>query len=72
MESMFRRLGRFVDKMERQGQFSATGLEKTLFLKTYARLSGTDLTQRLAGSARRAGVRYRVGWFIESLFYGKH
>jgi 3-deoxy-D-manno-octulosonic acid kinase len=71
MESMFRRLGRFVDKMEREGQFSATGLEKALFLRTYARLSGTDLTQRLARSTRRAGLRHRVGWFIESLLYGK-
>jgi 3-deoxy-D-manno-octulosonic acid kinase len=71
MESMLRRLGRFVDKMERQGRFSATELEKALFLRTYARLSGMDLTRGLARSVKRAGLRHRVGWFVESLFYGK-
>jgi hypothetical protein len=66
---MFGRLGRFVDKMDRQGRFSATGLEKALFLRTYARLSGVDLTKSLADSATRTGVRHRIGWFIESLLY---
>jgi len=68
-ESMFRRLSRFADKMERQDRFSATRLEKTLFLRTYARLSGVDLTKSLARSATRAALRHRIGWFIESLLY---
>jgi len=69
VESMFRRLGRFVDKMERQGRFSATRLEKALFLRTYARLSGVDLTKSLADPATRASFRHHIGWFIESLLY---
>jgi 3-deoxy-D-manno-octulosonic acid kinase len=68
-ESMFRRLGRFVDKMERQRRFSATRLEKALFLRTYARLSGVDLAKSLADSATRVALRHRIGWFIESLLY---
>jgi tRNA A-37 threonylcarbamoyl transferase component Bud32 len=70
MKSMFLRLGRFVDKMERQGRFSVSVLEKALFLRSYARLSGEDLTHELAESARRASFRHRIGWFIESLLYG--
>jgi tRNA A-37 threonylcarbamoyl transferase component Bud32 len=68
---MFRRLGRFVDKMERRGDLSITGVEKALFLRTYARLSGYDPTGEMARSARRDRLRYRVGWLVESLLYGK-
>lgn len=68
---MLKRLGRFVDKMERQGQLSATPLERALFLKAYARLSDYDPTPELRGSADRDALRHRIGWLMESLLYGK-
>ena len=69
--SMFRRLGRFVEKMEKQGQLRATTLEKALFLRTYARLSGMDMTEELAKPFFGAGAVKRIGWFVESALYGK-
>jgi 3-deoxy-D-manno-octulosonic acid kinase len=69
--AMFRRLARFVDKMERQGQLAATVLEKALFLRVYCRLSGRNLTASMTASAKRRATPNRIGWFIESLFYGK-
>jgi tRNA A-37 threonylcarbamoyl transferase component Bud32 len=69
MRRMFKRLGRFVDKMERQGELSVSTLEKTLFLRSYARLSGYDPTAEITQSARRDRLRYRVGWLAERLLY---
>ena len=71
MKSMFRRLGRFADKMVRQGLLDTDDQEKALFLRTYARLSGVDLTEDLAATARRNSYLNRLGWFVESLFYGR-
>jgi 3-deoxy-D-manno-octulosonic acid kinase len=71
MQWMFKRLGRFVDKMERQGEFSATGLEKAVFLRAYARLAHYDPTADMARSAERDHLRHRMGWLLESLLYRK-
>ena len=68
---MFKRLGRFVEKIESQGELSVTGLEKAEFLRAYARLSGYDATAELTESTDRNGLRHRIGWLIESLLYGK-
>jgi RIO-like serine/threonine protein kinase len=71
LECTLRRLNRFVNKMERMGRFSATRLEKALFLRTYARLSGVDMTPRLAGAKLTTVLRERLGWGIESIVYGE-
>jgi 3-deoxy-D-manno-octulosonic acid kinase len=71
IEWMFRRLGRFVDKMKRRGDLSVTPREKAVFLRAYARLSGYDPTDDLIRSAARDGLRHRIGWLLESLLYGK-
>jgi hypothetical protein len=71
MVSMFRRLDRFADKMDREGAFHATRLEKALFLRAYQRLSGRDLASELETSARRRSTLNRLGWYVEFLLYGK-
>jgi hypothetical protein len=69
MKSMFRRMERFADKMARQGRFEATDEEKAFFLRTYARLSGTDFTREMRAAAPRTYRLNRIGWFLESLLY---
>jgi hypothetical protein len=71
MKSMFSRLGRFVSKMERQGLLTIDTKEKAMFLRTYARFSGSDLTAEMEGSARRTAIFRRLGWLTESLLYGR-
>ncbi len=70
VESMVRRLGRFTEKMERQGRLRVSRMEKALFLKTYARLSGHDMTGAMARAGTARGLMHRAGWFIESLLFG--
>jgi len=70
MESMIGRLGRFAEKMERQGLLSVSAMEKALFLKAYARLSGCDLREKMRRGERLRGPLHRTGWFIESLLFG--
>jgi RIO-like serine/threonine protein kinase len=70
VESMIRRLGRFTEKMERQGRLRVGAIEKALFLRAYARLSGYDMTEKMKRSRKMRGLMHRVGWFIESLLFG--
>jgi hypothetical protein len=67
---MVRRLGRFTEKMERQGRLRVGAVEKALFLRRYARLSGYDMTGKIARTWVTRGLMHRVGWFIESLLFG--
>jgi tRNA A-37 threonylcarbamoyl transferase component Bud32 len=69
MNAMFRRMGRFADKMVRQGLLDTNDEEKTLFLRTYARLSGRDFTEEMRAAARRTSYLNRLGWFIEWLLF---
>jgi tRNA A-37 threonylcarbamoyl transferase component Bud32 len=69
--SMFRRLGRFLDKMERLGRPVPTMREKALFLRVYDRLSGRNMTVIMQRMTTVRGCFQRCGWFIESLFYGR-
>jgi 3-deoxy-D-manno-octulosonic acid kinase len=71
MIAMFRRLARFADKMEKQGQLHSTARERALFLRVYSRRSGKSVTPSMVTSEGRRGTMNRFGWFIESLFYGK-
>ena len=56
VESMVRRLGRFTEKMERQGRLRVGVMEKTLFLRRYARLSGYDMTEKMRRGRTSAGI----------------
>lgn len=71
MKSMFRRLARFADKMVGQGKLKAIEEEKAIFLRTYARLSGVDFSPEMEAAARRTSYRNRLGWFVESILYGR-
>jgi alpha-galactosidase len=71
VESMVWRLDRFVDKMGRQGKLAVQQREKTLFLRTYDRLSHRGLTTRMQSRAAAKTRLHRIGWFFESLLYGK-
>jgi hypothetical protein len=68
--AMMRRLGRFVDKIEKEGRFSVTSLEKALFVRIYERMSGYKLVSAVAPSKTRMILR-RWGWLMESFFYRK-
>ena len=70
VESMVRRLGRFTEKMERQRRLHVGAVEKALFLRTYARLSGYDMTEKMRRSRTARELMHRAGWFIESLLFG--
>ncbi len=70
VESMVRRLVRFTEKMERQGRLAVGAGEKALFLRTYARLSGHDMTENMRRGRKTRGLTQRAGWFIESLLFG--
>ncbi len=71
VRSMLRRLGRYAEKMEKQGLLRVTNPEKALFMRTYARLSGMDLTEELAKPSFASGAAKRIGWAVESILYGK-
>jgi tRNA A-37 threonylcarbamoyl transferase component Bud32 len=71
MKSMFRRLERFADKMVRQGKLEPMEEGKAIFLRTYKRLSGVDFAPEMKAAARRTSLRNRLGWFVESIFYGR-
>lgn len=71
MKSMFRRLARFTDKMVSRGTLPAVEEEKAVFLRAYARLSGVDLAPEMKAGARGASSLNRLGWFVESLLYGR-
>ncbi|HOJ71697.1 MAG TPA: lipopolysaccharide kinase InaA family protein [Syntrophorhabdaceae bacterium] len=69
MERMFWRLNRYIEKLNRKGMINVGIAEKTLFLRTYKRLSGYDMFDTM-----KAGLKYRrffsrIGWWIDSFFY---
>jgi tRNA A-37 threonylcarbamoyl transferase component Bud32 len=70
VESMFWRLARYVAKMQRQGDLRVEDREKALFLQTYERLSKRPVTEAMQRSLKRKDYMHRMGWWIESLFYG--
>ncbi len=70
-EAMLSRLVRYVDKMERQGELVADQREKQLFVRAYERLSGHTIPRELQRAVERKGFLHRIGWFIESIFYGR-
>jgi len=72
MESMFWRLNRFAEKKEKTGDFAATTEEKTLFLRTIEGLSGLCFIKDMTKQVENKRRSYRLGWFLESLFYRKN
>jgi 3-deoxy-D-manno-octulosonic acid kinase len=71
MERMFWRLNRYVDKMERQGKLRVDIKEKVFFLRTYRKCSGFDLGKVMKNKVNQKGCLSKIGWFLESLLYGK-
>lgn len=71
MKATFRRLERFADKMTVEGKLKTGNEEKVLFLRAYARLSGVDFAREMQAAARRTSCLNRLGWFFESLLYGR-
>lgn len=68
--AMMRRLGRFVDKLERKKLLQCTNADRVLFLRTYERLSGRELLPAMAAMRGTRSVLHRMGWFVESFLYG--
>lgn len=70
MENMFWRLNRYIEKWEQKGLIRITDMEKELFLRACGRLSGRDMRPIMSKKTRAKRLTGRIGWFIESLFYG--
>ncbi len=70
MEQMFWRLNRYAGKMERQGKLKIDIKEKMLFLRTYRKSSGLDMAKAMKNKVKQKGFLSKIGWFLESLFYG--
>lgn len=71
MESMLWRINRFTEKKEKSGELAVTIEEKTLFLRTIERLSGYHLIEDMQKQLKNKRLSYKLGWYLESLFYGK-
>lgn len=69
-ESMFWRLARYADKMQRRGELRVDDREKALVLRVYERLSGRSIIGEMQRQLRRKTWLHKAGWFVESLFYG--
>ncbi len=70
VERMLWRLYRYVDKMARRYHNTGTVRDVLVFLSVYRKHSGMDV---LPSMRRKAGLKrplHRLGWFLESLFYG--
>ena len=70
-DAMLSRLVRFVDKAEKKGMLTVHDREKALFLRTYERLSGRSVAADIQKRLSRGGFLHRIGWFLESLLYGR-
>lgn len=68
-ESMFWRLARYIDKMQRQGELRVDEREKILCLRTYERLSKRNIIESMRKQMRKKALLHRAGWFVESLLY---
>jgi hypothetical protein len=72
MRSMFWRLDRFAEKKENAGEFVVTIEEKTLFLRTFERLSGLQIMKDMVTQLESKRLFYKLGWFLESFLYRKN
>jgi hypothetical protein len=68
---MFWRLNRYAEKMEKAGRVSFSMKEKVLFLRTYRKLSGYDVSEDMERKAGSKRFRSALGWFVERALYGK-
>jgi hypothetical protein len=71
VERMIWRLNRFAEKWEGKGFFRISVLERLLFLRTYSRLSGYNFETEMAKKIQSKRLLSRIGWFFESILYGK-
>jgi len=70
MERIFWRLDRYMEKYAGKGMIAPDMKEKTFFLRAYQRLAGYDILSSMEEQQRTKSVRNRIGWSIESFFYG--
>jgi hypothetical protein len=65
------RLNRFAEKWEQKGYLRISMLERLLFLRTYSNLSGYNLEGEMVKKIQGKRLLSRIGWFVESILYGK-
>ena len=70
-ESIFWRLARYADKMQRRGELRVDDREKALVLRVYERLSKRSIIKEMQRQLRRKTWLYKAGWLVESLLYGQ-
>jgi hypothetical protein len=70
-EQMLWRLNRFVEKKEKSGKLIVTMQERTLFLRTFERLSGYHVIDNMQKRSKTQRLSYRLGWLLESILYRK-
>lgn len=69
MLKMLLRLARYVEKMERSGCVVFGETERAMFLRTYEKLSGNNVTIKMEKKVERKRALTYIGWLIESLVY---
>ncbi len=72
MERILWRLNRFTEKKANCGGLTVNAKEKMLFLRTIERLSGHHLIEDMQRQLKSKRRVYRLGWFLDSLFYRKN
>ncbi len=72
IQKMLWRLNRFLEKKEKSDELVITMEEKMLFLRTIERLSGYHLIENMQQQLRNKRRAYRLGWFLDSLFYRRN
>ncbi|HNS14474.1 MAG TPA: lipopolysaccharide kinase InaA family protein [Syntrophorhabdaceae bacterium] len=70
MRRIFWRLDRYVEKYAGKGMIAPDMKEKVFFLRAYQRLAGYDILSSMEEQQKTKSVRNRIGWRIESFFYG--
>ncbi len=70
LKDMVLRLYRYLRALERKGELYLNEREKALFLKALNHISGCDIIPYIKRGKKRAEITQRIGWFLESKFYG--
>jgi RIO-like serine/threonine protein kinase len=70
-EQMFWRLNRFAEKKEKSDTFVVTMEERTLFLRTFERLSGYHVIEEMRKRSRNKHRFSKLGWLLERFLYKK-
>jgi hypothetical protein len=70
-EEMFWRLDRYARKYSSQFGTPINDRERTIFLRTFERISGQNITSRMQAGRVKKERSARLGWFIDRILYSR-